>query len=58
MIPVAMPAFFFPPKSMLAVPESMPWTPMMHSDMNTTSQPTTGVVRMPMSTPAPASMPA
>jgi hypothetical protein len=35
---------------MLAVPESMPWTPMMASDMNTTSQPTSGRRRMTMST--------
>jgi hypothetical protein len=39
MMPTARPAFLRPPKSMLAVPESMPCTPMMASDMSTTTHP-------------------
>src|SRR5262245_694253 len=43
MMPTATPTFFFPPKSMLAVPDNIPCTPMMHNDMNTISQPSKGV---------------
>ena len=44
MSPTATPALRLPPKSMLAVPESMPCTPMTAIDITMTSQPTIGVV--------------
>ena len=58
MMPVTTPAFFVPPKSADAVPDSMPCTPITHSDMNTTDHANMGWPIHTNAPTAPTSMPA
>ena len=61
MTPAVVAAAFLPPKSMEAVPESMPCTPMTHMDMKKQRKPTMAFhlnIRAAIITTNPANMPA
>ncbi len=56
-MPTTTPAFLLPPKSMVAVPDSMPCTPMTHSDMKMTVQPSRLLLIRKSEAKAPSVMP-